>query len=190
MQRHRVPEALPVAAVNAWNAAVTSGALAVKRRNPRLGVRRCHGRPDRGRTHAAPRQLVRDMERMSPTLLDSGFERVLPATKGTGLAQGERVRSILTRVPEAFDAASSEVARESGLPVDLDWAAAFSPPALGIETGVDGAPGQVRLPGMLRGMHQLLGYGSVGLSFERSGRVFADARCQADFCLLPVNLPA
>lgn len=38
----------------------------------------------------------------------------------------ERVRSIITRVPEAFDAASHEVARESGLSVDFDWAPAFS----------------------------------------------------------------
>lgn len=43
-----------------------------------------------------------------------------------GEAAVERVRSIITRVPEAIDAASREVARESGLSVDFDWAAAFS----------------------------------------------------------------
>jgi serine/threonine-protein kinase HipA len=38
----------------------------------------------------------------------------------------ERVRSIIKRVPEAFDEASSCVAREAGLSLDFDWAAAFS----------------------------------------------------------------
>jgi len=35
------------------------------------------------------------------------------------------VRSIITRVPESFDAAAHEVARESGLSVEFDWAAAL-----------------------------------------------------------------
>jgi len=42
-----------------------------------------------------------------------------------GEAAVERVRSIITRVPESFDAAAHEVARESGLSVEFDWAAAL-----------------------------------------------------------------
>lgn len=38
----------------------------------------------------------------------------------------ERVRSIITRVPEAFDEASSDVAQEAGLSLEFNWAAAFS----------------------------------------------------------------
>lgn len=38
----------------------------------------------------------------------------------------ERVTSIVTRVPEALDAASDEVGREAGLSLEFDWRAALS----------------------------------------------------------------
>jgi len=57
---------------------------------------------------------------------------------------------------------------------DLEWLVSFACRVL-FETGVDGAPWQLRLPGMFQGMHQLLGYGSVVLTSEKSGRVFANA---------------
>ncbi|MFM7145455.1 MAG: HipA domain-containing protein [Actinomycetales bacterium] len=43
-----------------------------------------------------------------------------------GEAAVERARSIIARVPEAFDTASREVARESGLSIGFDWASALS----------------------------------------------------------------
>lgn len=43
-----------------------------------------------------------------------------------GHAAVERVRSIIMRVPEAFNAALGDVARGAGISLDFDWAAAFS----------------------------------------------------------------
>lgn len=43
-----------------------------------------------------------------------------------GDAAVERVTSMVTRVPEAFDTASKDVSREAALPLDFDWGAALS----------------------------------------------------------------
>jgi serine/threonine-protein kinase HipA len=43
-----------------------------------------------------------------------------------GDAAVERMASIITRVPEAIEAASSEVAQEAGLPMTFDWSAALN----------------------------------------------------------------
>jgi serine/threonine-protein kinase HipA len=43
-----------------------------------------------------------------------------------GEAAIERVASIVARVPEAFQAASSDVAREAGLSMGFEWGAALS----------------------------------------------------------------
>ena len=44
----------------------------------------------------------------------------------SGDAAVDRVTSIVTRAPEAFDAASNDVARDAGLSVEFDWRAALS----------------------------------------------------------------
>jgi len=77
-------------------------------------VRRLHSSFVLGSTDAFTRVSAADWLAVGEHLGIGGDEAV------------ERLRSIIKRVQEAFDEASSGVAREAGLSRDFDWAAAFS----------------------------------------------------------------
>lgn len=61
------------------------------------------------------------------TRVDAADWRIVGEHLGiSGDAVVDRVTSIVTRVPEAFEAASNDVARKAGLSVEFDWQAALS----------------------------------------------------------------